>query len=114
MVAIVTTEATGTLVNLVTNATVVALGTVVVLNLSMSSCNVCCFCLILTKICVCREIPVKITNINFHVNVFEVFHEDRQKGEATDGRRGVTKLIDACLQLPCKKRNKNLILFLYK
>jgi hypothetical protein len=32
----------------------------------------------------CREVPVKITNINFHTNVFEVFHEDRRKGEATE------------------------------
>lgn len=62
----------------------------------------------------CREIPVKITNINFHTNVFEVFHEDREKGEATEGRRGVTKLTDACLQLSCKKHSKNFILFLYK
>jgi hypothetical protein len=99
MVAIVTTAATEN---------------VVVLNLCTSSCNVCCFCSILTKICVCREIPVKITNINFQTNVFELFHEDRQKGETMEGRRVVTKLIDACLQLPYKKRNKNLILILYK
>jgi hypothetical protein len=32
---------------------------VVVINLRLSPCNVCCFCVILTKICVCREIPVK-------------------------------------------------------
>jgi hypothetical protein len=43
-----------------------------------------------------------------------MFHEDRQKGEATVGRRGVTKLIDACLQLPCKKRTKLLIQLLNK
>lgn len=105
MVAILTTAATGTLVSLVTKLTVVALGTVVVLVLCMSSCDVCCFCLILKK-CLCREIPVKITNINFHTNISEVVHEDREKGEATDGRRVVTKLIDACLQLFCKKRSK--------
>ena len=66
--------------NLVTKVTVVALGTVVVINLRMSSCNVCCFCLILTKICLCRKIPVKISNINFHTKVFELFREDRQEG----------------------------------
>jgi len=112
LVAIVTTAATGILVNLVAKINVVALGTVVVIDLRKSSCNVWCFCLMLTKMRVYREIPVKINNINFHTSVFEMFHENRQKGEATDGRRGVTKLTDDCLQLPCKKRNKNFILFL--